>query len=134
MKFLGLLIMVLLMWWTFTLNQTERKIPVETRSQIIRELQESMIDFLVENVDGIQGITFLQSYTTTLVPGKQIVAYFKYSYEAPTPTGQYTRETRDGEFELVSEDGGNSWQPKALTFRDLSLEFLEELRISPNEQ
>ncbi len=122
------------MWWTFTLNRSERDLSVANRGAILRELQEAMIGFLQENVEGIQNIRFLQAYTKTLKPGERIIAYFKYSYEAPTPEGQLTKETRDGEFDLNSKDGGNTWEPRALNFRDLSLEFLEELTISPGTE
>ena len=130
MRFFSLIILVVAMWWTFTLNRGERDLSVNNRGLILRELQESMIGFLQDNVEGIQNIRFLQAYTRTVRPGEQIVAYFKYSYEAPTPEGQLTKETRDGEFDLKSQDGGKTWEPKALNFRDLSLEFLEDLTIT----
>ena len=131
MRFFCLSVLLSFMAWTFSLSQFKRSLPLSSRSLILRELQESMVEFLQENIPGVQNIRFLQAYTKTLRPGKQITAYFKYSYEIWAPGAQRTKEVREGEFDLTSKDGGSTWEPRAKNFRDLNLEFLEELVISP---
>lgn len=131
MRYLSLLFLVFLVGWSYALSHRPRDISVEVHGFLVQELKSVMTDFLKEKVQGVQNIQFYQVYTEVVKPGEQLLAYVKYSYESPTTDGELTREVREGEFDLVSKDRGATWEPKARNFRDLNLEFLEEMKIVP---
>ena len=133
MKFLSWILIVLLMSWTFQASKTSQALPVAQHGYLVEELKTMIVDYLVNNVENVQNIDFQRFFTEIVVPQENIPAYVKYSYESTTESGALTREVREGEFDLFSTDGGQTWEPNAKNFRGLNLEFLEGLRVTPGE-
>lgn len=132
MRLFSVLLLLAMMTWTYCLSRDVPAVSHETHGVLVKELKSLMAEYLNENVSGIQNITFYRMYTEVVKPNQEMKAFTKYSYESKTETGALTKELREGEFLLVSSDGGKTWQPKATEFRDVNLEFLEELKIVPS--
>lgn len=133
MKFLSWVALIALAAWTFQLSQKSQALPVEVHGFLVQELKKVMTDYLKNNVEGVQNIKFYRLFTEEIEPAQRLKAYVKYSYESNLQNGALTRELREGEFDLVSNDGGLTWEPTAKNFRELNLEFLDGLRVVPGE-
>lgn len=134
MKYLGLIVLFAFMIWTYKLSSSSQGVPVSTHVNLVNELKQIMGDYLQQNVPGIQNISFLQVYTENRGSKDKLIAYVKYSYESPLENGQVTKELREGTIDLTSKDNGETWEPVSMDFKDLSVEFLEDLKIVPGSQ
>lgn len=133
MKYLSWALIVLAMSWTFNQSQISQALPLRQHDFLVQELKDLIVDYLVENVSEVEDITFHRFFTEITVPQQRIGAYVKYSYVSSMDSGAKTRELREGEFDLISADNGQTWEPHAVNFKDLNLEFLEGLRVTPGE-
>lgn len=133
MKFLSWVALIAIAAWTFQLSQQSQALPIRVHGFLVQELQKVMTNYLESHVEGVQNITFHRLFTEEVEPAQKLKAYVKYSYESYMENGSLTRELREGEFDLVSSDGGLTWEPTAKNFRELNLEFLDGLRVVPGE-
>lgn len=131
MKYLSLIVLLGLMIWTFNLSSSQNEVPVATHVNLANELKAVMTDYLKQNVAGIQNIQFHHLYTESKANKNRLTAFVKYSYESPLSETQVTKEIREGKIELESKDNGQTWEPLEMDFKDLSVEFLEDLKIVP---
>ncbi len=131
MRYLSLIALIIIAAWTFALSQREPTIPVAVHSQLASELRQVIAQYIESNVQGVENLRFQKVFTEVIQPEKKLRAYVKYAYDITLADGMKTREAREGYFNLITEDRGQTWSAEVGEFSETNLEFLEDFRITP---
>lgn len=99
MRYLSLIAIVFLMWWSWTATKTPNLIPEDTHVGIQEDLKRVITDYVKDNLPNVKEVKFNKFWTQTLQENR-VKAVFSYTFED------------DGTGPAVENQEGNTAQEK----------------------
>lgn len=133
MRYVSLVFLVFLMWWSRTAINAPALLPEDTHVGIQEDLRRVISDYIAENVEGATGLRFEKFWTET-VKENQIKATFSYSFEESSSEGQQgPRVGIDGHAILNRSKEENSefdvWNLDELYVQNNTITFQEGITV-----
>ncbi|OFZ15448.1 MAG: hypothetical protein A2Z20_12185 [Bdellovibrionales bacterium RBG_16_40_8] len=94
MRYLSLVFIIFLMWWSWSLINTPSLLSEDTHVGIQDDLRRIISEYIIDNLPGAADVRFDRFWTQTLKKDK-IKATFSYSFEEP-PADDENGGTRIG--------------------------------------
>lgn len=135
MKYLGLIVLIALMSWTWRLVNHESAISQEVHVSIQQDLKKIISDYITQNLPNSKGLRFDRFWTESLNKDK-VKASFLYSFEDSTESTGPARVQIDGYAILNRDKADSDEQKESWSFDELyilnnQVEFKEALTITP---
>lgn len=128
MKYLNLLLLfavVNLTWW---LASRPSDLSTEQHEKLQAVVQQYLGAYLRESNPKASEIVQPQVFTRVIEAGRKMQTQFKFSFYEEDENGSRQKITREGVFDLTSEDG-NDWTAKMSRIADSKMEFDDPLAI-----
>jgi hypothetical protein len=134
MKFISLILIFLLMQWTWGLATSSRTLSQDVHLGIQEDLKGLITDYIQENLPNSKNLKF-ERFWTERVKDSQIRASFVYSFEDETAGGEEARVGIEGEALLNRKadgpDATQVWSLDEITVLNNRVEFKDGIKISP---
>lgn len=86
MRYISLVFIVFLMWWTWSVIETPSALSEETHVGLQEDLRRIITDYIKENVEGASDVSFERFWTQALKEN-QVKTTFSYSFDETSTTG-----------------------------------------------
>jgi hypothetical protein len=131
MKYLSILLLLVVMRWTWSLATTDRAFSLENHRNLETEVERIITDDIHERQPDARDIEFSQLYTEVVQPEKTIKVHFRYAFNAPSSDGQVTHQTFTGDLLLNSDDSGTTWKKTHISLHQPLLRFKNATKVAP---
>jgi hypothetical protein len=129
MKYISLIVVLVLMSWTWSIATAERDFSLDQHRELEAQVENLVTEQISQKYPTATEIKFQQLYTEVIHPKREIHVHMKYSYDDATTGGDKTSQGFERVLILVSNDGEN-WTTSGQDVQSQEIEFKEGLHIS----
>jgi hypothetical protein len=136
MRYVSLVFLVFLMWWTWSVIKAPSLLPEDTHIGIQEDLRRVITEYIKDNLPTAKDVRFEKFWTQT-VKENQVKATFSYSFEDEAETGDKSaRVGIEGNAILNRSKDQNSeydvWSLDELTVLNNRITFKDGVTIHPS--
>ena len=131
MKYFSVVILLVLMGWTWSLATGEKSMRVEQHRQVEAGVEEDIKAFIHRKHPETADIYCHQLYTEIVQPGVELIAHFRCQALSSADSEEQTEQSFQGFLRLVSSDGFKSWNEVGGQIRSPEVRFLKGMKITP---
>lgn len=131
MKFFALILLFVLLAWSWQGYKHTGDVPVAVHYNLQTELRTFIIDYVEKNVPGATQIQFHRFWTEP-TQTSEVRAVFEYSFESKDGRGETTSTRLKGVAYLTPEAGGlDQWSLDRVEVNNQTIDFQNGSTISP---
>lgn len=132
MKYISVVILGVLLWWTWCLANGERSFGLAEHKRVEAAVEEDIRTFIQERYPKTTDLYCPQLFTEVVHPGIELIARFRC--QVVGDEGDDTSEqVFEGNLRLISEDGFQSWSATGGAIQAKEIRFLKGVKITPEK-
>jgi hypothetical protein len=133
MKYISVVILFVLMGWTWSMATTDRPFKLEQHKQVEAGVEQDVRAFIQKKFTTVKEIHCSQLFTEVVDPGKELIARFRCQ-AAGDVGNDVAEQVFEGFLKLKSEDGFQSWNETGGEIRSPEISFRNGIHISPKDK
>jgi hypothetical protein len=133
MKYISLVIMLVLMSWTWCLATSERSFGLEEHKRVEAGVEDDIRGFIGRKFPQTSNINCQQLYTEEVESGVRMKAHFRCQATGPMNGGEVSNQTFEGILDLKSDDGFKTWSETGGDIHSPEISFVNGLHVSAKE-
>ena len=134
MKYISVIVMVLLMIWTWALATSHPAMNLQQHKQVEESFEDFIRASILQKHPEVSDVIFRQLFTETLKAGEKVRARFRYEIVSPTSNTQdLTSQTVEGSAVLTSRDHGGTWTMSDVDVISPSIIYQNGSKITPKD-
>lgn len=130
MKYISLIIVLVLMIWTWSLATNERAFPLEAHKIVESKVEADIREFIQKRYPSTSDIYCQRLYTENVKSAVELIVHFRCTTEGALAQGEKIQQIFEGHIRLVSNDGFVSWNEVGGEIRTPELSFQNGTRVS----
>jgi hypothetical protein len=130
MKYISVVILLVLMSWTWFKATAERPISLEQHKHVEADVEEDIRAFIQKRYPSTTDLYCKQLYTEDTQPGTELVAHFRCQAAQGT-VEDAAEQIFEGYLRLKSDDLFETWTATGGEIHASELRFLKGVKISP---
>ncbi len=130
LKYISVVLMVLILIWTWSLATAERPFRLEQHKQVEAGVEEDIRAFIQRRYPQTSDIYCQQLYTEVVKPGQELIARFRCQAVGQAGTDDTTEQVFEGHLNLRSDDGFETWSETGGTISSPEIRFLKGVEIT----
>lgn len=134
MKYISLVILLVLMIWTWSLATTSRAATLQQHSAIEEGVIQDVAAFIQRKYPDTTEIYCPQLYTELTDHADQVIAHFRCQANGALTEGELTEQVFTGRLILKSNDGFKTWSELGGEIRSPEVRFLHGTEIGPEKK
>ena len=131
MKYIAVIIVVVLMSWTWSMATSERSFRLEQYKQVELGVEDDIRGFIQKKYPDTKEIYCSQLYTEAVNPGTEMIAHFRCSAASAPEGDEVTEQIFEGFLRLKSTDGFQTWGETGGEIRSPEVRFLKGVQVTP---
>jgi hypothetical protein len=132
MKFLSLIILIVLLGWTWAGYKHTGDVPVAVHYNLQNELRNFIADYIGKNVKGASNLQFYKFWTEP-TQTKEVRAVFEYSFDTKNDNNEETTTRLKGYAFLTPEGGLDQWSLDKVEVNNQIIDFKSGSVITPQK-
>ncbi|MCM2280482.1 MAG: hypothetical protein NDI61_01395 [Bdellovibrionaceae bacterium] len=130
MKYISLVIMIVLMAWTWSAANSTRHYGLQESGAMETEIETVIVDYIRTQRPTLKSVNFRQLFTEVVRPDEEIRAHMKYSIVDSAANGDLVEQQFQGTLLLVKSKQDQTWRSAAINIQSPLVEFKEGAQIS----
>ena len=131
MKYIAVLVVLIVMGYTWSLATTERAFSVGQYKQVEAGVEKDIRSFIQRKYPETKAIACSQLYTEAVEPGVEMLAHFRCSAATDPQAEEVTEQIFEGYLRLRSTDGFQTWGETGGEILSPEVRFLKGVHITP---
>jgi hypothetical protein len=132
MKYISVIIVLLLMAWTWSLATSEPAFGLQQYKQVELGVEQDVRAFIQKKYPQTTEIFCQQLYSEVVTPGSEMIAHFRCQAAGPAVAGaDSTEQVFEGYLNLKSDNGFETWSETGGQIRSPEIRFLNGVKVTP---
>ena len=133
MKYIAVLVVLIVMGYTWSLATAERAFSVSQYKQVESGVEKDIRSFILRKYPETKAIACSQLYTEAVEPGVEMLAHFRCSAATDPEAEEVTEQIFEGYLRLRSNDGFQTWGETGGEILSPEVRFLKGVHITPDK-
>lgn len=134
MKYISVVILIVLLSWTWSLATTERAFSLEDHKRVEAGVEDDIRQFIVRKYPQTTDLYCQEMYTEVVQPKVAMNAHFRCRTEGPAGQDETITQTFEGHLSLTSQDEFKTWTEAGGEIRSSQITFNQGVKISSQPQ
>ena len=133
MKYISVVILIVLMSWTWQMATTERAFSLDQHKRVETGVEADIRAFIISKYPQTTELYCQELYTEVVKADTDILAHFRCRSEGKSGSEEVISQTFEGQLKLQSDNGFNNWKVIGGEIRSPELAFQNGLRVTREE-
>lgn len=133
MKYLSVLLVLVLMVWSWSLATAKSNFTLEQHKRVEAGVEEDVRGFILRKYPKTSDIYCQQLYTEVVKANEEMIAHFRCKTQGETTTSQVVQQTFQGFIYLKSQNNFQTWEEVGGEIVSPGIQFATEMRINAKD-
>lgn len=134
MKYIAVVILLVLMSWTWCMATAERPMKLEQHKHVEAGIEEDIRAFIQSRYPNTTELFCSQLYTEVVHAGVDLTAHFRCQAEQGDASEDAFEQMFEGTLRIKSEDGFETWKATGGEIFAREVRFLNGIKITPSNK